>query len=69
MTTLTVGSPFPEGVSLTYVAPTGSLDLTVCGLPIKYDASKGTYTLLTHHPLTVSPYCHNTNPNQQNNRI
>jgi alkyl hydroperoxide reductase 1 len=53
MTTLTVGSPFPEGVSFTYVAPTGSLDLTVCGLPIKYDASKGTYTLLTHHPLTV----------------
>jgi alkyl hydroperoxide reductase 1 len=48
MTTLTPGSAFPEGVSFTYIAPTGSLDLTVCGLPIKYDASKGTHTL-THH--------------------
>ncbi|KAK3901191.1 Redoxin [Staphylotrichum tortipilum] len=40
MATLTAGSPFPSGVTFTYIAPTGSLDLTSCGLPTKYDASK-----------------------------
>jgi hypothetical protein len=43
MSGLTVGDPFPEGVTFTYVAPTGELDLTACGLPIQYDASKGKY--------------------------
>jgi alkyl hydroperoxide reductase 1 len=33
-------SPFPPNVTFTYIPPTGSLDLTVCGLPQKYDASK-----------------------------
>lgn len=47
MTTLTPGSDFPEGVTFTYIPPTGTLDLTVCGLPTKYDASKGTY--ICHH--------------------
>jgi alkyl hydroperoxide reductase 1 len=46
---LSVGEPFPEGVSFTYVAPTGELDLTACGLPIQYDASKGIF------PLSPSP--------------
>jgi alkyl hydroperoxide reductase 1 len=41
MTTLTTGSAFPQGVTFTYIHPTGSLDLTACGLPTKYDASKG----------------------------
>ncbi len=40
---LEVGQTFPEGVSFTYVAPTGELNLTACGLPIKYDASAGTF--------------------------
>ena len=43
MPALEVGQTFPEGVSFTYVAPTGDLNLTACGLPIKYDASAGTY--------------------------
>ncbi|KAK3394071.1 Redoxin [Podospora didyma] len=37
---LKAGDSFPEGVTFTYVAPTGQADLTACGLPIKYDASK-----------------------------
>ncbi|KAK4250919.1 Redoxin [Corynascus novoguineensis] len=40
MAPLQVGSPFPEGVTFTYIHPTGTLDLTTCGLPIKYEASK-----------------------------
>lgn len=39
-TTLNAGDAFPEGVTFTYVAPSGELDITACGLPIKYDASK-----------------------------
>ena len=34
------GVPFPPGVTFTYIPPTGDLDLTACGLPQKYDASK-----------------------------
>lgn len=41
MTTLKPGDAFPEGVTFTYVPPTGSLDLGVCGRPVEYDASKG----------------------------
>ena len=44
MSGLKAGDSFPEGVTFTYVAPTGDLDLKACGLPIKYDASKGTIT-------------------------
>ncbi|KAK1833182.1 Redoxin [Podospora conica] len=40
MPSLTPGSPFPPNVTFTYIPPTGSLDLTACGLPQKYDASK-----------------------------
>lgn len=50
MAPLTPGSPFPSDVSFTYVQPTGTLDLTVCGLPTKYDASKGMSSLST--PIT-----------------
>jgi alkyl hydroperoxide reductase 1 len=41
MATLQSGSSFPEGVSFSYIPPTGNLDLTVCGIPTTYDASKG----------------------------
>jgi alkyl hydroperoxide reductase 1 len=51
MTALTPGSAFPADVTFTYIAPTGTLDLKVCGLPTKYDASKGTYP-----PPTSLPY-------------
>ncbi|KAK0613062.1 putative peroxisomal membrane protein [Bombardia bombarda] len=37
---LKAGDSFPEGVTFTYVAPTGELDVLACGLGIKYDASK-----------------------------
>lgn len=41
MSALKAGDSFPECVTFTYVAPSGDTDLTVCGLPIQYDASKG----------------------------
>ncbi|KAK3336672.1 Redoxin [Cercophora scortea] len=40
MSGLKAGDAFPEGVSFTYIAPTGELDLTACGLGVQYDASK-----------------------------
>lgn len=41
MAPLKHGDAFPEGVTFTYIPPTGDLDLKVCGQPIKYDASTG----------------------------
>ncbi|KAM7209693.1 Redoxin [Naviculisporaceae sp. PSN 640] len=40
MSGLKVGDSFPEGVTFTYVKPEGDLNVTACGIPIKYDASK-----------------------------
>lgn len=40
MSGLKAGDSFPESVSFTYIAPTGELDITACGLGIQYDASK-----------------------------
>ncbi|KAL2117884.1 hypothetical protein VTJ04DRAFT_7544 [Mycothermus thermophilus] len=60
MTTLTPGSDFPEGVTFTYIPPTGTLDLTVCGLPTKYDASKEFKTgktVLVAVPGAFTPTC------------
>jgi len=60
MATLTAGSPFPAGVTFTYIAPTGSLDLTACGLPAKYDASKEFQTkkvVLVAVPGAFTPTC------------
>ncbi len=50
MAPLTPGSDFPAGVSFSYVQPTGTLDLTVCGLPTNYDASKGPLPISLTHP-------------------
>ena len=41
MSGLMAGDSFPEGVSFVYVAPTGDLDVTACGIGIKYNASEG----------------------------
>ncbi|KAM7205360.1 putative peroxisomal prx5-like peroxiredoxin [Rhypophila sp. PSN 637] len=40
MSGLKAGDSFPDGVTFTYVKPTGDLNVTACGIPIKYDASK-----------------------------
>ncbi|KAK4140227.1 Redoxin [Dichotomopilus funicola] len=40
MAPLQPGDSFPEGVTFSYIHPTGSLDLTSCGIPTTYDASK-----------------------------
>lgn len=45
MSGLKVGDSFPEGVTFTYVQPAGDLNVTACGIPIKYDASKGMFIL------------------------
>ena len=35
------GDSFPEGVTFTYVPPTGKADVLACGVPVKYKASDG----------------------------
>lgn len=43
-----VGQSFPEDVSFMYVPYTPEKsDLNACGLPIKYDASKGMFHALS----------------------
>src|SRR5277367_2312788 len=43
MSTLKVGDSFPEGVVFSYIPYTPETsDITACGIPINYDASKGT---------------------------
>lgn len=43
MSALKVGDSFPEGVVFSYVPYTPETgDITACGIPINYDASKGT---------------------------
>jgi len=57
---LKAGDSFPEGVTFTYVAPTGDLDLKACGLPIKYDASKefkNKKVVLVSVPGAFTPTC------------
>ncbi|KAK0717147.1 Redoxin [Lasiosphaeria miniovina] len=57
---LKAGDSFPEGVKFTYVAPTGQLDLTTCGLPIKYDASeefKNKKVVIVAVPGAFTPTC------------
>ena len=63
MAPLTPGSDFPADVSFSYIQPTGTLDLTVCGLPSKYDASKGPSSLslslsLSHTHTHTHTYTH-----------
>lgn len=42
MSALNAGDSFPEGVTFTYIPYTEEKkDLIACGIPIKYDASKG----------------------------
>ena len=50
-TTLKAGDAFPEGVTFLYVPPTGDLDVTACGLPVKYDASAGMSIFIARVPL------------------
>ncbi|SPQ19448.1 9cb1a46b-96d5-454e-94ba-c4f35e6af9c9 [Thermothielavioides terrestris] len=60
MTTLTPGASFPSGVTFSYIPPTGTLDLTVCGRPITYDASKEFQTgktVLVAVPGAFTPTC------------
>lgn len=42
MSALKAGDSFPEGVTFTYIPYSDEKkDLTACGIPVKYDASKG----------------------------
>ncbi|KAK0729972.1 Redoxin [Lasiosphaeris hirsuta] len=57
---LKAGDSFPDNVSFTYVAPTGELDLTACGLPIQYNASeefKNKKVVLVAVPGAFTPTC------------
>lgn len=54
------GDSFPEGVSFVYVAPTGDLDVTACGIGIKYNASeefKNKKAVLVAVPGAFTPTC------------
>ncbi|KAK4200621.1 Redoxin [Triangularia verruculosa] len=60
MSGLKAGDNFPENVSFTYVAPTGELDITACGLGIQYDASnefKNKKVALVAVPGAFTPTC------------
>jgi hypothetical protein len=47
MAELKVGDSFPSGVTFSYVPYTPENgDITACGIPINYDASKGSYHYL-----------------------
>ncbi|EGS22958.1 uncharacterized protein CTHT_0014370 [Thermochaetoides thermophila DSM 1495] len=60
MAPLQPGDSFPANVVFSYIPPTGSLDLTVCGRPIEYNASealaKGT-SVLVAVPGAFTPTC------------
>lgn len=60
MSALKAGDDFPDGVTFTYVKPSGDLDLTVCGLQVKYDASeefKDKKVVLVAVPGAFTPAC------------
>lgn len=45
MPALKAGDSFPQGVAFSYIAPTPETsEVTACGIPTKYDASKGTFS-------------------------
>jgi hypothetical protein len=53
MSAFKVGDSFPEGVVFSYVPYTPETgDITACGIPINYDASKGTSSLALPSPPT-----------------
>jgi len=62
------GQPFPEDVSFQYIPySSDKAGLNSCGLPVKYDASKGTH--LTSSPGLFSVPCHEMlTPFSQNSR-
>lgn len=42
MSALKAGDAFPQGVTFSYIAPSPeTAEITACGMPVKYDASKG----------------------------
>lgn len=44
MPALKAGDAFPQGVTFSYIAPSPeNAEITACGIPTKYDASKGTF--------------------------
>ncbi|KAI0011386.1 Redoxin [Xylariaceae sp. FL0662B] len=63
MSALTAGDTFPEGVTFTYVPYSPEQpDVTACGIPIKYDASKEFMekkVVLVSVPGAFTPTCQN----------
>jgi len=60
--TLKVGDSIPAGTVFSYVPYTPETgDITACGIPINYDASKGVSIFLPPHPNHPLQSCpHNT---------
>lgn len=57
MSELKVGDSFPSGVKFTYVPYTPENgDITSCGIPIQYDASKGMLCTIKPNPALIPPY-------------
>lgn len=55
MSALKAGDAFPQEVAFSYIAPSPeTAEITACGMPIKYDASKG-MRAHTHGVDTTSP--------------
>lgn len=55
MSELKVGDAFPENVSFTYIPPAPEIsEFSQCGIPIKYNASKGSSSSLLPSKHTIS---------------
>lgn len=58
MSALKAGDTFPEGVKFSYIPYTPEkADITACGVPIPYDASKGMFSIAASPTMPGSFMC------------